>query len=445
VLGGGYGFVKTGAGTLTLAGASANTYSGTTIDGGVLKLANSATLGAISGVLKIRNGATLDLGGTVQSIGACGASGAGNGLVGKITGGTLNIQANNMYLQSGTLSADLTSTAGSNGRLWIGGDPNATVYLDDVNNVQFSDASSTIIGYSTTGAAGTVKLLKTTGLGPASQRAQFFSGTIDFNGRNATVGSVLLAGGTACSLVNNSTSSPVTYAGNVLLRHDSAGLSANIGGAGDLNLSGMLINESGTATYDAGVTKVGAGKLTLSGANTYTGLTTVTGGTLALVDSSADWLGAFAPVLAGGGAAIGGGMLTLDYTDGADPASAIRLLVGAQINALSGYNPPAVLDNTAVHVVTLVNTISGDADLNATVNGADLNIVLSNYNKTGQYWYQGDFDRNGTVNGADLNTVLSNYNQHLSSVASAVPEPSTVLLLATGLVGLMACAWRKLQ
>ena len=87
-------------------------------------------------------------------------------------------------------------------------------------------------------------------------------------------------------------------------------------------------------------------------------------------------------------------------------------------------------------------TLKGDADLNGTVNGADLTTVLSNYNKTGEYWYQGDFDRNGTVNGADLTTVLSNYNQHVS-LGAAVPEPSTLLLAAAGLVGLLAYAWRK--
>ncbi len=86
--------------------------------------------------------------------------------------------------------------------------------------------------------------------------------------------------------------------------------------------------------------------------------------------------------------------------------------------------------------------LPGDADMNGTVNGADLNTVLSNYNKTGMGWADGDFDDNGTVNGADLNTVLSNYNQHIS-VGAAVPEPSSLMLAAAGLVGLLAYAWRK--
>ena len=92
--------------------------------------------------------------------------------------------------------------------------------------------------------------------------------------------------------------------------------------------------------------------------------------------------------------------------------------------------------------VTVMYTLYGDTNLDGTVNGNDLNTVLSNFNQTGMTWNQGDFDYNGTVNGADLNAVLSNFNQHLS-VSSAVPEPSTLLLAAAGLAGLLAYAWRK--
>ena len=90
--------------------------------------------------------------------------------------------------------------------------------------------------------------------------------------------------------------------------------------------------------------------------------------------------------------------------------------------------------------------LPGDADRNGTVNGADLNTVLSNFNKTvpagADGWALGDFEGNGTINGADLNIVLSNFNQ-VQSVGAAVPEPSTLLLAAAGLAGLLASAWRK--
>jgi hypothetical protein len=69
----------------------------------------------------------------------------------------------------------------------------------------------------------------------------------------------------------------------------------------------------------------------------------------------------------------------------------------------------------------------GDANLNGTVDGADLNIVLSDYNQTGMNWSQGDFNGDGTVNGADLNAVLSNYNQQVNLSSSggwwASPNP----------------------
>jgi alpha-L-fucosidase len=84
----------------------------------------------------------------------------------------------------------------------------------------------------------------------------------------------------------------------------------------------------------------------------------------------------------------------------------------------------------------------GDTNGDDTVNGTDLNTVLSNYNQTGMNWAHGDFNGDGSVNGSDLNTVLSNYNQSLSTGA-AVPEPSTMLLAATGLFGLLASAWRR--
>jgi probable HAF family extracellular repeat protein len=94
----------------------------------------------------------------------------------------------------------------------------------------------------------------------------------------------------------------------------------------------------------------------------------------------------------------------------------------------------------------LTPALPGDANLDKTVDGTDLNAVLSNYNQTVSSgiagWKLGDFNGDGTVDGTDLNAVLSNYNQHVSSGA-AVPEPSTLLLAVAGLAGLLACAWRR--
>jgi hypothetical protein len=88
----------------------------------------------------------------------------------------------------------------------------------------------------------------------------------------------------------------------------------------------------------------------------------------------------------------------------------------------------------------------GDADLNGTVNGADLNTVLSDYNQTFSIagnpwaaWTYGDFNQDGTVNGADLNIVLSNYNL-TAPVTASVPEPGTLGVLV--LAALAVLAWK---
>ncbi len=88
--------------------------------------------------------------------------------------------------------------------------------------------------------------------------------------------------------------------------------------------------------------------------------------------------------------------------------------------------------------------LPGDANEDGTVNGDDLNIVLSYYDQTGMTWSQGDFDGDGTVNGADLNTVLSYYDQSFGICAAsiAVPEPGSMALVVWGVVA--ALFWKRL-
>jgi hypothetical protein len=81
--------------------------------------------------------------------------------------------------------------------------------------------------------------------------------------------------------------------------------------------------------------------------------------------------------------------------------------------------------------------VPGDANGDGVMTQADLNIVLENFNTVVVGLNKGDFDGNGTVNGADLNIVLSNMGGQ-TSVAGAVPEPATLGLLFTGLLGLLA-------
>jgi hypothetical protein len=83
----------------------------------------------------------------------------------------------------------------------------------------------------------------------------------------------------------------------------------------------------------------------------------------------------------------------------------------------------------------------GDANGDNSITQADLDIVLSNYNKTGMTWGEGDFNGDGSVNCVDLNAYYSNTG--IASATGAAPEPSSLVLLGVGAVGLLAWRWRR--
>jgi hypothetical protein len=105
-----------------------------------------------------------------------------------------------------------------------------------------------------------------------------------------------------------------------------------------------------------------------------------------------------------------------------------------------GYGDVAPPSCSQLIVETML--AAGDANRDGAVNGADLNIVLSNYNTaSAATWAMGDFNGDGQVNGVDLNTILSNYNQGVAQASSlsspaAVPEPTTLAMLVILVLGL---------
>jgi hypothetical protein len=105
-------------------------------------------------------------------------------------------------------------------------------------------------------------------------------------------------------------------------------------------------------------------------------------------------------------------------------------------------NPPISLNHDTYNNVFTRSVIPGDADLNGDVDGADLSLLLSNFNiNTGRLWYHGNFDNhiNADIDGADLSILLSNFNVAPGGIGNggAVPEPATMAMVALAGFGLL--------
>ena len=106
------------------------------------------------------------------------------------------------------------------------------------------------------------------------------------------------------------------------------------------------------------------------------------------------------------------------------------------IDAASGVTTPT--RNQMIQKV--FKTLSGDADLNGTVQMADFIALAMKYNQSGG-WADGDSDGNGTVEMADFIDLAMNYNKQSwlygGTEAVSVPEPTSLALLALGGVAML--------
>ena len=326
------GFAKLGINTLTVSGSSG--FSGiTTVAGGTLKLGSAGNsgntpLGTNAAGTTVNSGATLDLNGftlsTVEALNINGTGvGAGGALVNTSTiaatysgliamAGNSTIAATNgdiVLSNAGTiaggnltLSGNLTATAGSSIASIIG--------IGSSTVTKTGTGTWTVSGANTyTGATaingGTLKLgsagsganspLGTAGAGTSVEAG----GTLDLNGFTLVTAEALTLKGpgvNANGALANSSATAATYSGLVTLGAAStiASFSGNIvlsnagtiaGATFGLTLDGTATGSSiasiiGTTTGT--LTKNGPGTWALSGANTYTGITTVNNGALVL-------------------------------------------------------------------------------------------------------------------------------------------------------------------
>jgi fibronectin-binding autotransporter adhesin len=338
------GFTKAGSGVIVL--GAANTYAGpTTVSGGTLRLA-PAGAGSISTatpvILANVAGATFDLNNnntTLKSISGGGASGGtvalgtanltigggvnsafsgavtGTGGISVVNGSVQTISGASSYsgtttIRSGSLnlSSTTSSTVGSASSDVTIAPNNSDIGTLSVGAGTTLNANNILVGTSdtlaTTGGAGTLtqtggsitaSTLLLGGAGPYST-TNFVpaTGTLNLAGGSITVPAVTTAGGSRAAInFDGGTLRATTGSNPAAFVDPSIGVSVRGGGAvidtngNSFSMGNNFVHNAGAPAIDGGFTKADTGTLTLTGTNTYTGLTAVSSGTLVIQTANA--------------------------------------------------------------------------------------------------------------------------------------------------------------
>ncbi|CAN5422426.1 autotransporter-associated beta strand repeat-containing protein [soil metagenome] len=331
----GNGITKAGAGRVTLSQATPNTYGGdTTVNAGLLRLGADNVL-PDAGALTVSGATTVfDLNGHIDTVGAVRLiSGSINDVAGggSLLGASYAVESGSIGANLGNASADLTKTT------------TGTVTMTGANayrNTAIDNGTLQLSGATATAGTGTIAL--TTG-----------TAVLDVSNGASVANAITSAGGTVGNSVGLGT---LTAANGMTLSADSV-LSSTLAGGGN----GLTVAKSISGGF--GVTKTGAGTVTLSGTNSYNG-TTVSDGRLSL--GAANSLPNSALTVSGTGA-------ILDLNGQSASTGSVTLVAGSIVNS----GAAAALTGTSYDVRsgTISAALAGaSADLTKSTSGT---VVLS--------------------------------------------------------------------
>jgi len=210
--------------------------------------------------------------------GAAGSLGSGATITGGGTGGQLSIFRSNNFTLDNTITGLITFTKYGTGTTTLTGSNTFTratsiqaggLVVSSLNSVVGGTASSSL-GAPTTVSNGTIGLGQTAGAA---------TGQLTYTGAGETTDRVLnLQGATGGGVLDQSGTGLLKFTSNMTATGGgSKTLTLQGSTAGTGEIAGNIVNPAGFATS---LTKTGTGTWTLSGANTYTGTTTVSTGTL---------------------------------------------------------------------------------------------------------------------------------------------------------------------
>lgn len=412
--------IKDGAGTVVLSGV--NTYSGgTQINGGTLSVSQASNLGAAAGGLTINSG-TLELTNTfstsrILTLGSSSSTfqvdpsqtftvtsaigGSGSGTLNKTGTGTMvlggaNTFTNGTNVSAGTLQISASERLANAGALTVsGGTFDLQTFTETLAGITLTSGSitgtgtGTLIGSSYGLQSGSVSAI----LGGSGSLTKSTAGTVTLTGANTYSGGTSINGGVL--VVGSSgalgSSGNISFSGGGTLQYTSSNTTDYSARFSNLMSQTFCIDTNaqnvtlGTAFTSTGgtMTKMGAGALTLSGANSYTGSTTVSGGTLQVNVNNALGTNAAGTTVANGAALKLNGVnysttegLTLNgtgvsnngalYNTGTSTfAGAINIATNATINAGGG-----ILNLTGgVAKNGTVLTLAGGGTININGNG----------------------------------------------------------------------------